>query len=61
MTIVEVLTSSAASILYAFAFIFAFASIYIFQKKRRLNYFQRFSMILLMLGMLLRIVLLGLP
>ena len=58
MTFEEVVTSRYATVLYNFAFMFSLLAIYLVQKRRMLNYFQRYGMVLLMVGILLRIVLL---
>lgn len=57
-TFAEIVTSRYATIFFAFAFIFAYAGIYMAQKRRSLNYFQRFGVVLLLIGMIIRILLL---
>ena len=56
VTIAEVFTSREATIFYVFSFTFAFFGIYFVQRKRMLNFFQRYGICLLMVGMILRIV-----
>ena len=58
MTFNEIVTSRHATILFDFCFVFALTGIYLVQKKRLLNYFQRYGMVLLMVGVLFRILLL---
>ena len=54
----EIVTSRYATVLFDFCFIFAFTGIYLVQKKRMLNSFQRYGMILLLIGTLFRIIIL---
>ena len=59
-TFAWIATSREATILYDLCFIFALMGLYLVQKKRLLNYFQRYGLYLLFMGLVLRIVCLSL-